>query len=52
MSAVDGWAFVVYQAVRAWCSATSAGSWLAVVYQQAQHSGWPGRGWTVRVLAA
>src|SRR5713226_5841906 len=35
MSAVDGWAFVVYQGARARCSATSAGSWPAVAYQQA-----------------
>ena len=35
MSAVDGWAFVVYQGARGRCPATSAGSWPAVAYQQA-----------------
>jgi hypothetical protein len=39
MSAVDGWAFVVYQGARARCSATSAGSWPAVAYQQAVTAG-------------
>ena len=34
MSAVEGWALVVYQGARARCSPTSAGSWPAVAYQQ------------------
>ena len=32
MSAVDGWALLVYQGARARCSATSVGSWPAVAY--------------------
>ena len=34
MSAVDGWVLLVYQGARARWSATSAGSWPAVAYQQ------------------
>ncbi len=34
MSAVEGWALVVYQGARARCSPASAGSWPAVAYQQ------------------
>ena len=51
MSAVDGWVFVVYQGARARCSATSAGSWPTVAYQQmamAWQASWNG---TVRSTA-
>ena len=51
MSAVDGWALLAYQGARARCSATSAGSWPAVAYQQvamAWQASWNG---TVRSTA-
>ena len=52
MSAVEGWALLVYQGARKRWPSTSAGSWPAVVYQQtamAWQAIWNG---TVRLTAA